>query len=125
MGELYSKTYSDVEILALSQIPAPKVAVTIKSGEVVAKGAVIAQVTATGLYVEYDDAGEDGSEEPAGILSMDVNASATGEDRNVDTSMFIGGAFYESKLNNGDAISTAVKTALNARSVPGRDLFIF
>lgn len=122
MGELYSKTYSDVEILALSNIPAPKIAATIKQGETLVKGAVIAQETASGLYVAYDVNGDDGSEEPAGILAMDVDADTTGEDRNVDASMYIGGAFYEDALTG---VTAAVKTALGARSVPGRNLLIF
>lgn len=125
MGEVYSKTYKDNEILAQSCPPPSKVPVTIKQGEVIAKGAFIARLTASGLYVEYDAAGDDGSEEPAGVLSMDVDASATGEDRNVDTAMYDGGKFWESKLNNGDPIPAAVTTALKAVSTPGRNLYQF
>jgi len=123
VSETYAKTYSDVEILALSEVPAPKIAATIKQGENLDKGAVIAQETASGLYVAYDSAGVDGSEEAAGILSFAVNATATGDNRNVDAAMYIGGAFYEDKLP--DTITPAIKTALGARSIPGRNLLIF
>jgi len=72
--------------------------ITITSGEVLAVGAVVGKVTATGKYVAYNDAGVAGEEVAAGILYDAVDA--TGADAKgviiarlaeVDASLIVGG----------------------------------
>ena len=50
--------------------------ITVLSGQNLKAGAVIALVTASGKYVEYDNVGTDGSEIAAGVLYDAVDASA-------------------------------------------------
>lgn len=49
--------------------------ITVASGEVLVAGAVLGQITASGLYVELDPDASDGSESAAGILFDAVDAS--------------------------------------------------
>jgi hypothetical protein len=49
---------------------------TVASGETLLLRAVVGRVTATGLLKELDPAGADGTENPAGVLIEDVDASA-------------------------------------------------
>jgi len=67
--------------------------------------------------VAYDDDAIDGSEVAAGILLEDVDAVSAGAA--VVSSMYVKGAFVESKLTGLD---DAAKADLGARSVPGHVL---
>ena len=126
MPENYSQTYTPVEIEAGLFKSYPKMSVTIASGQNLKKGTVIGRITASGLYSEYNDANADGTEVASGILAMDVDASSTGEDRDVDASMYVGGAFHEDRLGGTNSnLDAAAIADLGGRSVPGRNVFIF
>lgn len=61
--------------------PEPKisretVSVTVGAATKLQPGHVLGQLSATGKYVEYDNAGSDGSEEAAGILYGELDNSA-------------------------------------------------
>lgn len=61
--------------------PAPKISrevvtVTVAAATKLEAGHVLAQLSGTGKYVEYDNAGSDGSEEAAGILYSELDNSA-------------------------------------------------
>ncbi len=93
--------------------------VTIADDQDLTTGTILGQVTDTGLFVAYDDDAIDGSEVAAGILVEDVDAVSAGAA--VVSSMYVKGAFIESKLTGLDE---AAKADLGARSVPGHDLII-
>jgi len=72
--------------------------VTIKSGEVLAVGAVVGKITSTGKYVAYNDGASTGEQVAAGVLYDAVDA--TGADAKgviiarlaeVDASLIVGG----------------------------------
>jgi len=50
--------------------------ITVISGQNLAAGAVLGQITASGKYTAYNTAGADGSQNAAGVLTAAVNASA-------------------------------------------------
>ncbi len=50
-------------------------AIVVATGENLGAGSVVAQLTANGFYVAYDNAGSDGSEVAAGVLFDAVDAS--------------------------------------------------
>lgn len=52
------------------------VTVTVPAATKLEPGHVLAQLSATGKYVEYDNVGSDGSEEAAGILYAELDNSA-------------------------------------------------
>lgn len=52
------------------------VTVTVAAATKLSPGRVLAQLSATGKYVDYDNAGSDGSEEAAGILYTELDNSA-------------------------------------------------
>lgn len=59
------------------EISREKVTVTAPASTKLEPGHVMAQLTATGKWVPYDNAGSDGSEEAAGILYTEVDNEAT------------------------------------------------
>lgn len=122
MSEFTQTSYTTKEIEAGVNMPCPTIPVTIASGLDLAKGTVLGRITASGLYGAYNDGNSDGTEVASGVLASAVNSSSTGQNRPVDSPMHIGGAFYEDQLVGVDA---AAIVDLKARSVPGRNLFIF
>lgn len=54
------------------------VTLTVAAGTVLYPGHVLAKLSATGKYVEYDNAGSDGSESARAILYAEVDNSAGG-----------------------------------------------
>lgn len=50
--------------------------ITVLSGENLSLGAVLGKVTASGKYAEFDPDAADGTENAAGILTTDIDASA-------------------------------------------------
>lgn len=96
-----------------------KIPVMLASGLNLAKGTVLGRITASGLYAAYDEGGDDGTEVASGILAHDVNSGSTGQDRPVDTAMYIEGFFYEDQLVGLDADAI---DQLGAVSIPGRNI---
>lgn len=102
------------------------VTVTVATATKLQPGHVLAKLTATGKYVEYDNAGVDGSETAAAILYGEADNSAGGapadktavvvnclaEVRKADLKWFSGAA-------GGD--KTAAYTDLEARFIKARD----
>jgi hypothetical protein len=83
----------------------------IASGEgVLTRGTVLGVITASGKYAAYDDAAVDGSEEPAAILAVDVDATSA----DVLASVYLTGEFRADALTGYDA---AIKAALRALSI--------
>lgn len=58
------------------EISRETVTVTVAATTVLSPGRVLAQLSGTGKYVDYDNAGSDGSEEAAGILYSELDNSA-------------------------------------------------
>ena len=86
-------------------------------------GTVVAKITSSGLYAEYDDSKSDGRQTAVGILLEDI------EDANGDQPYLIAirGTFYKAKLVGLDANAI---TDLGARTVgvsdsTSEDLLIF
>jgi hypothetical protein len=68
--------------------------VVIKTGEVLARGAVLGKITATGKHVLCDKTAADGSETPVSILAEAVDAT----DGDVNADVYLSGAFNEGKV---------------------------
>lgn len=91
--------------------------ITLLSGQNLAVGTVLGQVTATGKFVAYDDDGtDDGRRVAVGVLAEPCNASAGDK----ITSMFVGGIFYYDKLPEIDA---AAVTDLKGRKIGNELIF--
>lgn len=116
-------TFTPSNILAYAlETPPNSVPITVKSGQNLPAGQVVARETDTGKYVAYNDAGSNGVNVASGILPYAVNASSTGQNRDVDAPMWTGNApLIESVLTGLDANA---KTDLGGRSLPGRDVFL-
>ena len=93
--------------------------VTIAADQNLVTGTILGRVDETGLFVAYDDDGDDGREVAAGILVEDVDAVAV--DRVVVSSMYVRGSFIKSRLVGLDP---AAEADLDARTVPGHDLIL-
>jgi hypothetical protein len=90
----------------------------------IVKGTVMARITATGLYVPYDDDGtDDGRRTAQGIIVDDIDpAKADQNDLNLNASMYVRGSFQYDKLTGLDANAI---TDLNARYIAGQNLLLF
>jgi hypothetical protein len=88
--------------------------VTILSGQVLTRGALLGKVTASGKYRLSESASVDGSEVPDAILAEDVDASA-GDKSGI---AYISGDFNEDAITYGTGHSAAsVKDALRDKSI--------
>ena len=89
--------------------------VTILSGEVLTRGAVLGKVTASGKYRECDTAAVDGSEDPKFILAEDADATA-GDLTLVP--VYASGEYNQERITlKGSTIVADVKEALRALSI--------
>ena len=90
--------------------------ITILSGEgALGRGAVLGKVTATGKYRLCLAASNDGSEDPAAILAVAVDATSA----DVATVKYASGEFDGSKLVLGTGITLdAVKDVFDAADAP-------
>jgi len=86
-------------------------------------GTVIAQLSASGLYAEYDDTQTDGRETAVGILLQDIDSSKGDQPYLIA----FGGTFYKANLTGLDANAI---TDLGGKTVKvsdnsDEDLFVF
>lgn len=108
------------EILASSQYEKKGAMLASGQSAAYAKGTVMAVITATGLWVEYDGTPESpatGSEIARGILDDAYDATGSVD---VEASVYIHGSFIEANLVGLDA---GAKTDLGGRTV--KDVFTF
>lgn len=87
------ETYTPDNLLA-GDYPAVTDIIIILLGQVLARGAVLGKVTASGKYVLCDKAAVDGSQVPVAILAEAVDATAA----DVNAEVYLSGAFNEGKL---------------------------
>lgn len=88
---------------------------TIISGQVLSRGALLAKITASGKYTQYDSGGSGGSEVPNAILAKDVDAS-TGDTK---SRIYTFGEFNETSLllMSGDSITDAIRATLRDQGI--------
>lgn len=108
-----SQTYSGAPLLAGHQpIAVPG---TLAAGDL-DRGTVLGKVTATGAWVQLDPNAADGSQNAAGILVDDTDASAAEE----KCMVYVHGEFFDDGLTWPDGISDADKaTAVAALAALG------
>lgn len=100
MSGLTSKTYTSKRLESSGNLALfLERAVTIASGNNLAAGTVLGKVTASGKYVAYASGASDGSENPVGVLSKNVDA--TSEDKT--GSIYLRGQFWTDGLVGMDA----------------------
>lgn len=85
--------------------------VTVAEGENLEHGAVVALVD--GKVVKSDPAGDDGSEEPYGILAEDVDATG-GDKKSV---AYLSGQFNERRIKHGDWAMSELRPKLRTLSI--------
>lgn len=108
--------YTPDNLIAGNDFPAVVKAVTVKTGQVLVRGAVLGEITAEpGVYNLVDKGAADGSETPKLILAEDVDATAA------DTV----GVAYETGVFNPDALSLAAGTVVADVEAGLRDRSIF
>jgi len=113
----------------LSELPATisrdTVTVTVPASTTLNPGRVLGQLSGTGKYVPYDNAGSDGSEEASGILYAELaNATAGAVDMQgvvVNWSAEVRKAGLEWSAGVVDADKTAAYADLAGRGVKARD----
>jgi len=88
-----------------------------------AAGTVIAKITASGLYAEYDDTKSDGRETAVGILLEDID-DAKGDQPYL---IAIGGTFYKANLTGLDAnaITDLGAKTISVSDSTSEDLLVF
>jgi hypothetical protein len=108
------------------KISRDNVTVTVPAATRLEPGHVVAQLSATGKYVEYDNAGTDGSEEAAGVLYGELDNTAGVAPADFDGVIVNWGAEvkkadlkWKSGLVSGD--KTAAYADLAGRGVKARD----
>ncbi len=107
-------THSPDNLIA-GDFPIDTDAVTILSGENLARGAVLGKITASGKYRECDTAAVDGSEDPKVILARATDASGGDVD---DVPIYNTGQFNDNKITLKGATTVAdVKEALRDRCI--------
>jgi len=117
------ETYTPDNLIAGNDFPAVVKQVTIKSGQSLARGAVLGEITASpGVYNLVDKTAEDGSQTAKLVLAEAVDATLA------DTV----GVAYETGVFNPDALGLAdgtvvadVSGALRSRSIFLRDVRSF
>jgi hypothetical protein len=88
--------------------------VTIASGQVIARGAVLGQITASGKYVLALSASADGSQNPSAIAADNIDASAG----DALGGVYLAGEFNGNALTLGTGITlAAAKTAFRPLSI--------
>lgn len=91
--------------LLVGDYPVAVRTVTVAQGQVLARGAVVG-ATAAGLVLS-EAASADGSEEPVGVLAVDVDTTAGA----VEAPIYASGGFDASKLILGDGHTVATVEA--------------
>lgn len=111
-----TEEFNEQELLTY-EFPLIDETITVASGQILKRGAVLGKVTATGQYVLSVAAANDGSQTPVSILAVDVDALAEAK----STKHYVaGGKFVTSQLTYGAGHSAAtVKTAF-----AGKPLFL-
>lgn len=101
--------------LIAGDFPLRTIDVTILSGEVRTRGALLGKITASSKYKLSASAAGDGSQTPAGILAIDVDAS--GGDV-VGVPVYVSGDFNERAVVFGTGhTADSVREALHARGI--------
>lgn len=99
--------------------------VTVAAGTRLQAGTVLAQLTATGKYVPYDNAGSDGSEEAAAVLYGELNnedvAPADLDGVVINWSAEVRKSDLQWKAGLVDGDKTAAYADLAGRGVKARD----
>jgi hypothetical protein len=98
-----SETYTPDNLIA-GGFPLTTGGITVASGQILSRGAVLGEKTADGQGVLVDSTAVDGSENPYCILAEDVDASAAA----VEAPVYLSGEFNEDALAFGgtDTIAT-------------------
>lgn len=108
-----SETFTPDNLLA-GDFPIVTGTVTIASGQVLPRGAVLGTVTATGKHLLCDTAAVDGSQDPTHILAEDVDASLA----DVEGISYLTGEFNEEQISLGGAtVAADVRSALRALAI--------
>jgi hypothetical protein len=102
-GPTYSQTFKEVLASTDLQAKMPGGVLLAGGNGVIAKGTVLGKVTATGKYVPYNPAANDGSQTAVCILDNDQDTT----NGDVGASAWIAGIFYESALTGLDANAKA------------------
>jgi len=100
---LTSETFSPDNLIAGDNVKVVTEGVTILSGEVLSRGALLGRITLSGKYILSLTAPSDGSEVPRAILAEDVDASLG----DVDTIVYLAGEFNHEKMTFGTAHTAA------------------
>lgn len=108
------ENYTPDNLLA-GDYPAVTDIITILTGQVLARGAVLGKITASGKYILCDKAAVDGSQTPVAILAEAVDATAADK----QSVVFLSGSFNETKL------TLAAGTVANDVRAALRDLNIY
>jgi hypothetical protein len=87
------ETFTPDKLLA-GDYPAVTDVVTILTGQVLTRGALLGKITATGKHILCDSAAVDGSAAPVAILAEDADATAA----DVQATVYLSGAFNQSAV---------------------------
>lgn len=103
---IYAETYIPDQLIA-GNFKLVTGSVTVLSGQVLQRGAVLGQVTASGKYVLALSAAVDGSQNPVAIAADYIDASAG----DVVGGIYLSGEFSGGALTLGTGITLAAATA--------------
>lgn len=121
-GVFTGPSSSDVEILA-SAIGYRQKGVTLAAGQgILPAGTVLGRISATKLYVVYDNGGSDGEQVARGVLRQGVDTGTDEAGTTVQGNILVSGLLVNSKVSGAD--SNAL-TDLGATVDSVRDTFKF
>lgn len=121
---IQSTTYTPTLVMAIAGSPEVSLPVTVKSGQNLPAGSIVALETASGKYVQWVSGGSGGAGVAAGVLMHTINASSTGLNMDVPAvPMLIEG--YVRKGDVQESFSTAYGKGFSGGELPGRDIFYF
>lgn len=119
-----STTYTPKQIRAIAGAPEVSLPGTIKSGQNLAAGSVVALETSSGKHVQWVKDGTGGTGLAVGVLMHSVNASSTGLDADAPgVPILIQG--YIRKADAQAGFSDAYAAGFSGAELPGRNIYYF
>ena len=117
-GEINTVNYNYVEIFVNSRFQ-KSISLTVAQGtDKISKGTTLGIVTDTGYAAPYNATHSDGTETAVCIAGTDIDASSTGQNRNVDSWGYTHGCFNLTTLQ-GLGLDNKAISDMHGRLIPG------
>lgn len=121
---MISTTFTPKQIRAIAGAPEVSLPGTIKSGQNLTAGSIVALEAASGKHVQWVSGGTGGTGVAVGVLMHSVNASSTGINADVPAvPIMVQGYVRKSDVQAGFA--DAYAAGFSGAELPGRNIYYF